>query len=155
MRKVESCFQRLEQRYALFTPGPARADRFWETVSPAPAAVVRTTLFSLRQQSQNQPAHRKADTTSGTNEKTTELLLAVLLFAFLASALSLLSALSLVATGLLALISASVLMTLISPCGLVTLVSSCGFMALISMLISPKRLRSSARKPSPRAKAFR
>src|SRR4029077_829697 len=50
MRKVESCFQRLEQRYALFTPGPARADHFWEMVSPAPADVVRTTLFSTRQQ---------------------------------------------------------------------------------------------------------
>jgi hypothetical protein len=32
MRKVESCFQRLEQRYALLTAGPARADRFGETV---------------------------------------------------------------------------------------------------------------------------
>ena len=47
MRKVESCFQRLEQRYALFTPGSARADHFWEMVSPAPADVVRTTLFSV------------------------------------------------------------------------------------------------------------
>jgi hypothetical protein len=53
---------------------------------------------------------------SGTNEKTTELLLAVLLLAFLASALSLLSALGLVATGLLALISACGFMTLISAC---------------------------------------
>jgi hypothetical protein len=43
-QKVESCFQRLEQRYALFTPGPARADRCLETVSPAAAAVVGTTL---------------------------------------------------------------------------------------------------------------
>jgi hypothetical protein len=58
MRTVESCFQRLEQRYALFTAGPARADRFWETVSPAPAAVIGTTLFSLRKQSQNRPAHQ-------------------------------------------------------------------------------------------------
>jgi hypothetical protein len=58
MRKVESCFQRLEQRVALFTPGPARADRFLKTVSPAPAAVVGTTLLSVRQQSQNRPAHQ-------------------------------------------------------------------------------------------------
>jgi GxxExxY protein len=63
MRKVESCFQRLEQRCALFTPGPARADHFCEMVSPAPADVVRTTLFSTRQQSQNRSAHRKVDTT--------------------------------------------------------------------------------------------
>jgi hypothetical protein len=63
MRKVESCFQRLEQRFALFTPGPARADRFWETVSPAPADVVRTTLFKLDSKAKNRPAHRKTDTT--------------------------------------------------------------------------------------------
>jgi hypothetical protein len=74
-------------------------------------------------------------------KKTTELLLAVLLLAFLASALSLLSALRLVATGLLALISACVLMTPISPCGLVapisarglvTLISACGLLTLVS-----------------------
>jgi hypothetical protein len=52
MRKEESCFPRLEQRYALFTPVPARADRCLETVSPAPAAVVGTTLFAVRKQSQ-------------------------------------------------------------------------------------------------------
>src|SRR5258707_5796657 len=63
MREVESCFQRLEQRYALFTSGPARADRFLETVSPAPADVVRTTLFSVDSKAKNRPAHRKADTT--------------------------------------------------------------------------------------------
>src|SRR6266446_9320947 len=63
MREVESCFQRLEQRYALFTSGPARADRFWETVSPAPADVVRTTLFKLDSKAKNRPAHRKADST--------------------------------------------------------------------------------------------
>ena|SRR6266404_2436092 len=63
MREVESCFQRLEQRYALFTSGPARADRFLETVSPAPADVVRTTLFSVDGKAKNRPAHRKADTT--------------------------------------------------------------------------------------------
>jgi len=60
MRKVESCFQRLEQRYALFTPGPARADHFWEMVSPAPADVVRTTLFSTRQQSQKSTRTQKS-----------------------------------------------------------------------------------------------
>src|SRR5258707_5318120 len=63
MREVESCFQRLEQRYALFTSGPARADRFLERVSPAPADVVRTTLFSVDSKAKNRPAHRKADTT--------------------------------------------------------------------------------------------
>ncbi len=63
MRKVEGYFQRLEQRYALFTPGPARADHFWETVSPAPADVVRTTLFKLDSKAKNRPAHRKADST--------------------------------------------------------------------------------------------
>jgi hypothetical protein len=67
MRKVESCFQRLEQRFALLTPGPARADRFWETVSPAPAAVVRTTLFTLDSKAKNRPAHRKADTARKTS----------------------------------------------------------------------------------------
>src|SRR5258706_16359463 len=66
MREVESCFQRLEQRYALFTSGPARADRFLETVSPAPADVVRTTLFSVDSKAKNRPAHRKADTTGKT-----------------------------------------------------------------------------------------
>jgi hypothetical protein len=60
MRKVESCFQRLEQRYASFTPGPARADRFLETVSPAPAAVVRTSLLSVRQQSQKSTRTQKS-----------------------------------------------------------------------------------------------
>ena len=60
MKKVESCFQRLEQRYALFTPGPARACRFLETVSPAPAAVVRTTLLSIRQRSQKSTRTQKS-----------------------------------------------------------------------------------------------
>ena len=34
---------------------------FLETGSPAPAAVVGTTLLSVRKQSQNRPAHQKTD----------------------------------------------------------------------------------------------
>ena len=56
--RVQSCFQRLEQRYALLTAGPARADRFGETVSPAPADLVRTTLFSLNRKAKNRPRHQ-------------------------------------------------------------------------------------------------
>jgi transposase-like protein len=49
---TQFAIQRLGQRYTLFTPGPARADRFWRRSHPAPADVVRTTLLRVRKQSQ-------------------------------------------------------------------------------------------------------
>ena len=60
MKKWRVVSNALNNATALFTTGPARADRLWEAVSPAPVAVVRTTLYRVRQQSQKSTHTQKS-----------------------------------------------------------------------------------------------
>jgi hypothetical protein len=76
MRKVESCFQRLEQRYALFTPGPARADRYLrDGLAGSRRRRWNNSLESEKSKAKidplitNQPLPERIKTTTNTNRK--------------------------------------------------------------------------------------